>query len=109
MSFADHIRACNNFDRGRVVPLLAGGRRIGWLRHDNAAALARFDSVFAVEPERVRLIAEGDTDAVSAAVDDVVEALVVERSVPKWRNETFDVAPRWSDKPVFRLDGGAVP
>jgi len=50
MSFADHIRACNNFDRSRVVPLLAGGLRIGWLRHDNAAALARFDSVFAVEP-----------------------------------------------------------
>ena len=36
MSFADHIRACNNFDRRRVVPLLARGRQIGWLRRDNA-------------------------------------------------------------------------
>src|SRR4051812_40593342 len=109
MSFADHIRACNNFGRGRVVPLLAGGRRIGWLRHDNAAALARFDSVFAVEPRQVRLVVEGDSDTVSAAVDDVVEALVVEKSVPKWRNETFDVMPRWGEPPVFRLDRGAVP
>src|SRR5438477_5689395 len=109
MSFADHIRACNNFDRGRVVPLLAGGRRIGWLRHDNAAALARFDSVFAVEPNQVRLVVEGDADTVSAAVDEVVEALVVEKSVPKWRNETFDVMPRWGEPPVFRLDRGAVP
>ena len=82
MSFADHIRACNNFDRGRVVPLLAAGRRIGWLRHDNAAALARFDSVFAVEPNQVRLVVEGDADTISAAVDEVVEALVVEKSVP---------------------------
>src|SRR5438477_625674 len=109
MSFADHIRACNNFDRARVVPLIAGGRRIGWLRRDNAAALARFDTVFAVEPERVALVASGDVDRVSAAVDEVVEALVAERNIPKWRNETFDVMPRWGDKPIFRLDRGAVP
>jgi 8-oxo-dGTP pyrophosphatase MutT (NUDIX family) len=109
MSFADHIRACNNYDPARVVPLFAGERRIGWLRRDNAAALARFTRVFAVEPERVHLRAEGDVDAVSAAVDEVVEALVVERQIPKWRNETFDVAPRWGDPPIFRLDRGAVP
>jgi hypothetical protein len=109
MSFADHIRACNNFDRRRVVPLLARGRQIGWLRRDNAAALARFDTVFAVEPQRVRLVVEGDADTISAAVDEVVEALVVERSIPKWRNETFDVAPRWGEPPIFRLDRGAVP
>jgi len=29
--------------------------------------------------------------------------------VPKWRNETFDVAPGWGAPPVFRLDRGAVP
>ncbi len=109
MSFADHIRACNNYERERVVPLFAGERRIGWLRRDNAAALARFARVFAVEPDRVHLVAEGDVDTVSAAVDEVVEALVVENRVPKWRNETFDVAPRWGDPVVFRLDRGAVP
>ena len=109
MSFADHIRACNNFNRRRVVPFLARGMRIGWLRRDNAAALARFDSVFAVEPQQVRLVIEGDADTISAAVDAVVEALVVERSIPKWRNETFDVAARWGEPPIFRLDRGAVP
>lgn len=109
MSFADHIRTCNSFDGKRVVPLVAGGHRIGWLRHDNAAAVARFPKVFAAEGDRVRLVAEGDADTISAAVDDVVEALVVENRVPKWRNETFDVAPRWGDKPLFRLDRGAVP
>jgi len=109
MSFADHIRACNNYERGRVVPLVAGGRRIGRLRRDNAAALSRFARVFAVEPERVRLVAAGDADTVSAAVDEVVEALVVERQVPKWRNETFDVMARWGEPPLFRLDRGAVP
>jgi 8-oxo-dGTP pyrophosphatase MutT (NUDIX family) len=109
MSFADHIRACNSFDRRRVVPLVAGEHRIGWLRRDNAAALARFPKVFAAEGNGLRLVAQGDIDSVSAAVDEVVEALVVEKLVPKWRNETFDVMVRWGDHPIFRLDRGAVP
>ena len=109
MAFIDHIRACNNYDPARAVPLLAGGKRIGWVRRDNAAALARFAGVFAVEPERVRLVAEGDADRVSAAVDEVVETLLAEGRLPKWRNETFDVAARWGEKPIFRLDRGAVP
>ena len=109
MSFADHIRACNSFDRARAVPLVAGSRRIGWLRRDNAAALARFPQVFAGEPDCVRLCAAGDVDEVSAAVDSVVDALLAENRLPKWRNETFDVMPRWGDKPIFRLDRGAVP
>src|SRR5439155_12736875 len=108
MSFADHIRTCNNYDRARVVPLMAGERRIGWLRRDNAAALDRFPAVFAVGPDRVHLVARGDIEAISAAVDEVVEALVLENRLPKWRNEIFDVMPRWGEKPVFRVDRGAV-
>ena len=58
----------------------------------------------------MRLLAGGDFDAVSAAVDEVVEALVADGNrLPKWRNETFDVVPRWGDPPIFRLDRGAVP
>ena len=109
MSFVDHIRRCNSYDPARVVPLFAGDRRIGLLLRENAAALRPFGQVFAVEPDCVRLIATGNCAAVSAAVDAVVEALVVENRVPKWRNETFDVAARWGEPPIFRLDRGAVP
>jgi 8-oxo-dGTP pyrophosphatase MutT (NUDIX family) len=109
MTFADHIRACNNYDPSRVVPLWARGKRIGWLRRDNAASLARYSRVFAVEAERVLLLAEGDAVRISAAVDEVVEGLLAENKLPKWRNETFDVASRWGEPPIFRLDRGAVP
>jgi hypothetical protein len=109
MSFRDHILHCNNFDPARVVPLLAGNDRIGLLRRDNAEALRRFSDVFAVEEPAVRLVARGDVDAISRDVDRVVDVLVAENRVPKWRNETFDVAPRWGVPPVFRLDRGAVP
>ena len=68
MSFRDHIVSCNNYDPARVVPLFAGGDRVGLLRHDNAAALRRFPDVFAVADDRVSLVARGDIAAVSRAV-----------------------------------------
>ena len=109
MSFRDHIAACNNYDPARAVPLFAGNERVGLLRRDNAAALRRFPDVFAVADDRVSLVAHGDVAAVSRAVDAVVDALVVEKRIPKSRFETFDVAPRWDAPVVFRLDRGAVP
>jgi hypothetical protein len=109
MSFRDHIVSCNNYDPASVVPLFAEGERVGLLRRDNAAALRRFPDVFAVADDRVSLLASGDVAAVSRAVDAVVDALVVEKRIPKSRNETFDVAPRWGAPVVFRLDRGAVP
>jgi 8-oxo-dGTP pyrophosphatase MutT (NUDIX family) len=109
MSFRDHIVSCNNYDPARVVPLFAGRDRVGLLRRDNAAALRRFPDVFAVADDRVTLVARGDIAAVSRAVDAVVDALVVEKRIPKSRYETFDVAPRWGAPVVFRLDRGAVP
>ncbi len=109
MSFADRIRHCNSFDPARAMPLWAGQHRVGWLRRDNAEALGRYGDVFAVDRDNARLVATGDADTVSRSVDEVVEALVAERRLPKWRNETFDVAPRWGERPIFRLDRGAVP
>jgi hypothetical protein len=109
MSFSDHIRACNNYDPARVVPLTAGNERVGLLRRDNAEALRRFPDVFAAGEDKVELVARGDVAAVSRAIDTVIDALVSEGRVPKWRNETFDAAPRWGAPPIFRLDRGAVP
>jgi len=109
MSFADRIRHCNNFDPARAIPLWAGEHRVGWLRRDNAALLSRHDTVFRVCDDQARLLPEGDAEFVSGAVDEVVETLVAEQRVPKWRNETFDVAPRWGEEPLFRVDRGAVP
>ena len=109
MSFRDHIIRCNSYAPERVVPLIAGGERIGLLRRDNAEALRRFPEVFAVADDRVELVAQGDAGAVSRAVDRVVDALVAEKHIPKTRSETFDVAQHWGAPPLFRLDRGAVP
>jgi 8-oxo-dGTP pyrophosphatase MutT (NUDIX family) len=109
MSFRDRIGACNNYDPARILPLIAAGTRIGLVRRDNAAVLARFSNVFAVGADEVRLVATGDVATVSCAIAAVVDVLVAEGRVPKWPSETFDVAPRWGIPPIFRLDRGAVP
>jgi hypothetical protein len=109
VSFRDHIRRCNNYDPARVVPLFAAAERIGLIRRDNAAALRNFPDVFQVADDKVELVVPGDADAISGAVDRVVDALVHEKQIPKTRYETFDVTARWGAEPIFRLDRGAVP
>ena len=108
MGLLQHIRACNAFDRTRFLPLVHDGARIGLLRRDNAERLRRFD-LFRVGDEAVTLVAGGGFEAVSEAVDAVVERLVGDGVLPRWRNEFFAVAPRWGAPPHFRLDRGAVP
>jgi len=109
MSFLRHLRDCNRFDAARFRPLWFGERRIGHVRDDNAARLARFPETFAVSGDGVRIVATGGFDAVSEAVDRVVERLVGEGGVAKWRNEYFAVTPVWGEAPLLKIDRGAVP
>src|SRR6202034_3836466 len=109
MSLLRHLERCNRFDARRFRPLLFGERRIGLVRDDNATRLARFPDAFSVTDEAGRLLAGGGFDAVSDAVDRVVERLVAEGAVAKWRYESFAVAPVWGEPPLFKLDRGAVP
>lgn len=108
MSLLDHIKACNTYRAADFRPLLLGAVRIGWVRHDNAAALRRFPAIFAVADDAVTLTASGGFEALSDAVDRVIEALVDEGRIEKWRHEDFAVVPRWGEKPLFKLDRGAV-
>src|SRR6266851_4318410 len=108
MSFLAHIVTCNTYRAENFRPLRLGATRIGWVRHDNAALLQLFPAVFAVSERDVALIAGGGFDALSTAVDGVIEALVAEGRIDKWRHEDFAVAPRWGQPPLFKLDRGAV-
>jgi hypothetical protein len=109
MTLLRHVLRCNAHNPADYLPLCRGGLRVGLTRRDNAAKLRGFPDVFAVADERVDLVAEGGFDAVSEAVDAVLDRLVADGAVPKWRNEFFTVAPRWGAEPLFRVDRGAVP
>lgn len=109
MTLMRHVRQCNDFRAERFLPLLHETVRIGLIRRDNAEKLRRFPAVFRVEAESVTVLAGGGFERVSAAIDAVVEELVGDGVIPKWRYEFFAIAPRWGESPHFRLDRGAVP
>jgi 8-oxo-dGTP pyrophosphatase MutT (NUDIX family) len=108
MGFLDHLRACNAFRAEQFVPLVLGSARIGLVRRDNAALLGRFPEVFAVADDAVAIVASGGFDALTEAVDGVIDTLVAEGRVEKWRHEFFAVTPRWLAPAVFKIDRGAV-
>jgi 8-oxo-dGTP pyrophosphatase MutT (NUDIX family) len=108
MNLLRHIERCNAFRPERFRAFRLGKRRIGFVRHDNAERLTRFPDIFAVTADEVRLVARGGFDELSAAIDRVVERLVADRVVAKWRNEFFAVRPGWDEPPVFKLDRGAI-
>jgi len=109
MGLLRHLRHCNHYTAERFLPLLHGGIRLGLVRRDNADRLRRFPELFRIEGDSVHIVASGDFEALSRAVDDAVEVMVNEGIIPKWRNEFFAVAPGRNARAHFRLDRGAVP
>src|SRR5690348_7723514 len=109
MSLLRHIELCNDFRADRFLPFRHGADRLGLIRRNNAEALRRFPKLFTVADDGVRFLAEGNFDKLSRIIDDVIEQLVSEGIISKWRYECFTVAPRWGATPHFKIDRGAVP
>ena len=108
MSLLRHIHACNTYRPERFLPLFLGEERVGLVRCDNAEVLRRFPRVIEVAGDALRILPRGDGAAITAALDEVVEVLVAEGLVAKWRDEVFAITPRWGEAPLFTLDRGAV-
>jgi uncharacterized protein DUF4743 len=108
MSLLRHIRACNSYRPDRYLPLFLGEDRVGLVRRDNAEVLRRFPRVIEVETDSLRILPHKDGAAITAALDEVVEVLVAEGLIAKWRDEVFAITPRWGEAPLFTLDRGAV-
>jgi isopentenyldiphosphate isomerase len=110
MSLIERLRHCTVDDLSGFRPWSIDGRDIGWLRQDVAEALRHFPSVFLVDDERVTLQAHLDQfDYRTAAIGEVVRALVELGIVQGWRNESFAVAARYGEAPLLRLERAAVP
>lgn len=104
MSFLDHVRACNNASSAAYLPFVACERQVGWVKPSFALSLARFPEVFATGDGRVRMVAEGDLDARSAAVAAVCATLVGQGLLPPPRGELYPVAARWGEVPALLLE-----
>ena len=108
MSLLRHIHACNTYRPDRFLPLFLGEARVGLVRRDNAEVLRRFPRTIEAGAESLRIIPRSEGAAITAALDEIVEVLVAEGLVAKWRDEVFAVARCWGEAPLFTLDRGAV-
>jgi 8-oxo-dGTP pyrophosphatase MutT (NUDIX family) len=110
MSYLDHIRACNTHDLSRYRPFRIGDDRVGWVRDDLAERLARFADHLTVTADGVTLNPGlRGFDARTAAMAEIVEALVADGVIPKLRGEAYPVVTRWAADALAKIDRAAVP
>jgi hypothetical protein len=110
MAYLDHITRCNTWDPEAFRSFVVDGRRIGWVRHDTALAVADFPQCFAVSAARVTFAEGLDTPAQrTEALAAVAPRLVDKGAVAGLRGETYAIKTAWLDDEVFRADRGLVP
>ncbi len=110
MSYLDRIRECNAHDLSRFRPFLAGGVRVGWVKHGFAGRLAAFPDAFRVSESAVVLAPGLDTFAArTAAVDEALRRLAADGLITGWRDEPYPVGPSFRDPPLLQMERAAVP
>ena len=110
MSYLRHLEACNRFDPERFLPLLMAGRRVGFVRRDNARLLEAFPRIFNLSGEAVAL---ADTiqgaDAATRALGEATDGLIRAGMLEKRRDELFEITDGWGGPLLFELDRAAIP
>ncbi|MBM3541249.1 MAG: DUF4743 domain-containing protein [Alphaproteobacteria bacterium] len=110
MGFLDRIRECNAHDPRRYRPLMVGRSRVGWVRADFAAEIARHPDVFQVTDDAVALApALDDFKSRSAAVARALAALKADGKVSGWRGELYPVKTSYAAAALFQMERAAVP
>jgi len=109
MGYLRHLEACNRFDPRHFRPLLLAGRRVGFVRHENARALEAFPHIFRLSADAVTLAhgidgAQAATAALAEATDGLIRAGIVKQR----RNETFAITDGWGGSLLFELDRGMI-
>jgi hypothetical protein len=110
MTLLARIEACHAHDLAQFQPFFCAGERLGYVRHDRAAELARFPSVFTVSADAVSVKEHlASFDSRTAAIDTVARELADRGMVSGWRNEIFPIATRFGAEPFFDLERALVP
>lgn len=110
MSFVDRLETCRQFQLADYVPFLVDGCHVGLVRPEFAAHLASFPDVFDVSADCVSLAAHlSGVEKRSHAVEMVLRRLSEDGVIGGWRNESYAVAARLGDKPLFLMERAAIP
>jgi len=92
MSFLDHIRACNRWERAHFIPFRVGGDRVGLVRRNFSEHLKWFPEVFRVEREEVDWIYPlTGFEERNQAMQEVVEGLIEQGVISHLHGEKYPV------------------
>jgi 8-oxo-dGTP pyrophosphatase MutT (NUDIX family) len=109
VSFADRIRAAQEFDARRCLPFRIAAAHCGWLRHAFASELKRWPEVFAVAADAVAILDNLDTPIKrSAALPPVLLTLRDEGAIIGWRDEAYAVAAEFDGPPLLTIERAAA-
>lgn len=110
MSYLQRIRTCQKWDPDGYRPFVIEDRRLGRVERDFARVLADYPEVFLVSDAAVSLnpVLE-DFESRSVAVAEVMRELEARGEVGHWRNEDYPVLRRWGERPLLKIERGAVP
>ena len=109
MAYLDRIHECNGWDPAGFLPFLVDGAPRGWVRHDFAGQLARWQDIFLLEPGALRLHSGlKGFERRSLALAEVLEGLVEQGALPHLHGEKYPVGPAW-EQAEFVIDRSAAP
>jgi len=102
----------NGYLQKDYKPLVCQTHQIGFITADVEAQLSHFQDVFGIHQDRIDLCPGiSDHDEISLQLDSVLRLLREKNSfisLQGWRDETFDIRPRFSQPPLFKIERTAV-
>jgi isopentenyldiphosphate isomerase len=110
MSFLDHIRHANNWDRADFRTFAVAGHIVGHIRLDRIERLRAFPDTFVVGPDHIALAPGLDDFASrSAAMEEALGVLRGEGEFPGWRGEYYPIMPEWGNEPLMQVERATCP
>ena len=99
---------CNYDPTEDLIPFVADGVLVGWIKHSFAEKLKDWPDIFFVRPRGVSLSNDFPTlEQRSAALAEVTEALATEGVILGWRNELVTVSETFYSEPIFHIERSA--
>jgi len=101
--------ACNYNPADNLVPFVAEGTLLGWLKPDFAQNLTNWPDIFTVRPRGVTLSSDfADVDKRTLAFGEVVEALAMNGTIKGWRNEQISISDTFYSEPILHVERAAA-
>lgn len=114
LQILNNLNTFNETNRsvGKYFDFIVTGKKVGIVLEHIAEILMKYESCFTVKDDIVSIRSEfASGDAITKAVEEVLhdlKARKIFKCLDGWRSEHYDVRPRYSQDPLFKLERAAA-